>query len=343
VSEYKREQMDETRNKKAGRNLPHWCIWISWTLCVISMVVPAFFVILYSMQWGKERSNAWLGTMALSFFQSLLVMDPLKVFIITAVITFFLRKPQEESESIIDTNDPLYNAILNHDEEYLHKSMSSLSPNELREIRESRKALLTKLEPVSPIDLELQRIARMNRLKMNEILREGASYLAFLVVVLFLAQQIKSPDSNRVHTDLTRTFMTNGPINFDNIQSRDDFWLYVAKVLIENLYSPDWYNQKSLVWREKLTITNRNAIRVGAARMRQLRVKEDTCSVHPKVKSLFKHCRGPYSFVNDDTKDYDIGWIEVNETAPLTTTTTVRPGKKPSKYKCQSAWCYQNT
>lgn len=67
----------------------------------------------------------------------------------------------------------------------------------------------------------------------------------------------------------------------------------------------------------------------------------DTCSVHPKVKSLFKHCRGPYSFVNDDTKDYDIGWIEVNETAPLTTTTTVRPGKKPSKYKCQSAWCYQ--
>lgn len=181
------------------------------------MVVPAFFVILYSMQWGKERSNAWLGTMALSFFQSLLVMDPLKVFIITAVITFFLRKPQEESESIIDTNDPLYNAILNHDEEYLHKSMSSLSPNELREIRESRKALLTKLEPVSPIDLELQRIARMNRLKMNEILREGASYLAFLVVVLFLAQQIKSPDSNRVHTDLTRTFMTNGPINFDNV------------------------------------------------------------------------------------------------------------------------------
>lgn len=58
---------------------------------------------------------------------------------------------------------------------------------------------------------------------------------------------------------------------------------------------------------------------------------------------MIKHCRGPYSFTNDDTKDYDIGWIQVNESAPLTTTTTVRPGKKPSKYKCQSSWCYQNS
>ena len=33
----------------------------------------------------------------------------------------------------------------------------------------------------------------------------------------------------------------------------------------------------------------------------------------------------------------------MNVSNPLTTTTTVRPGKKPSKYDCQSAWCYQNT
>ncbi len=305
------------------------------------MVIPAFFVILYSLQWGKERSNAWLSTMAMSFFQSLLIIDPLKVFIITAVITFLLRKPEEEGEQIIDSDDPIYSAILNHDEEFLHKSMNSLTDVELREIRNARKAVLTKLEPVSPVDLELQRLNRLNRLKINEILREGASYLAFLVVVLFLAQQIKSPDSHKVHTDLSRTFLTNSPIEFGSIQSRDDFWLYVEKVLIENLYSPDWYNNKTLSWREKLTIENRNAIRVGAARMRQLRVKEDTCKVHARVKNLIQHCRGPYSFVNDDTKDYDIGWIQVNETAPLTTTTTARPGKKPSMYKCQSAWCYQ--
>ena len=43
---------------------------------------------------------------------------------------------------------------------------------------------------------------------------------------------------------------------------------------LPGLYAPTWYNNKSLVWREKLTSLNRQAIRVGAARLRQLRVKD---------------------------------------------------------------------
>jgi len=43
---------------------------------------------------------------------------------------------------------------------------------------------------------------------------------------------------------------------------------------LPGLYAPVWYNNKSLVWREKLTSLNRQAIRVGAARLRQLRVKD---------------------------------------------------------------------
>lgn len=181
------------------------------------MVVPAFFVILYSMQWGKERSNAWLSTMVLSFVQSLFVIDPLKIFVITAVITFILRKSDEDSESIMDVNDPTYAAILNKDEEYLHKSMTNLSEVELREIVEGRNKVLSRLEPVSSVDLEFQRAARVMKIKVKEILREGFSYLCFLVVVLFLAQQVKSPDSNKVHVDLSRIFLNNGPISFADV------------------------------------------------------------------------------------------------------------------------------
>lgn len=181
------------------------------------MVVPAFFVILYSMQWGKERSNAWLSTMALSFVQSLFVIDPLKIFVITAVITFILRKSDEDTESIMDVNDPTYAAILNKDEEYLHKSMTNLSEVELREIVEGRNKVLARLEPVSSVDLEFQRAARVMKIKVKEILREGFSYLCFLVVVLFLAQQVKSPDSNKVHVDLSRIFLNNGPISFADV------------------------------------------------------------------------------------------------------------------------------
>ena len=45
-------------------------------LCV---VVSGFFTILYSMEWGKKKSLEWLSTFVLSFFQSVIVVQPVKV------------------------------------------------------------------------------------------------------------------------------------------------------------------------------------------------------------------------------------------------------------------------
>ena len=39
-------------------------------------------------------------------------------------------------------------------------------------------------------------------------------------------------------------------------------------------YSGDWYNGKTLNWREALQIDDRSTIRVGVARLRQLRIKD---------------------------------------------------------------------
>ena len=170
------------------------------------------------MEWGSERSNAWLTSMFLSFFQSLFVVDPVKVFLITALITFILRKPDDdEDDSLVDCGDPFYNAIVNRDEEYLHKSAASLSQVNIREIMESRRTKLTKLNPVDPVVLEHQREERIKRLKMNEIFKEAASYLCFLIVVLFLAHQSRSKNSNLVHKDLSNTFLTNQAMVFDEV------------------------------------------------------------------------------------------------------------------------------
>lgn len=38
-SEYRRDQVEADRNKKAGRNLPHWCIYISWFCKYLSLVI----------------------------------------------------------------------------------------------------------------------------------------------------------------------------------------------------------------------------------------------------------------------------------------------------------------
>jgi len=339
--EYKRESKQDEMNKKRGRTLPHWVIYISWTLCAVSTLVPAFFVILYSMQWGKERSNGWLTSIGLSFFQSLLVVDPLKVFIVTALITLIMRKPEEEGEdSPVDCGDPYVNAIVNKDEEYLHKNSAGLSQVDIREILHSRRAPLTKLEPIDPEELERQRIARLQSIRLKAFLKEASIYLGFLLVVLFLAHQGRTKNSNNVHHDLQKTFLINENQIFAEVQSRDDFWNYMDTTFLPGLYAPVWYNNKSLVWREKLTSLNRQAIRVGAARLRQLRVKDNTCRIHPRVREIIpkERCRASYNWVDDDTKDYDPAW------APKKNVTVKPKGRKKNKNDyCTTPWCYQNT
>ena len=67
----------------------HWSITRSFFIlvCFFSVMTSAFFTILYSMEWGKDKSNEWLVTFLLSFFQSVIVVQPVKVF-----QPLFLRK-----------------------------------------------------------------------------------------------------------------------------------------------------------------------------------------------------------------------------------------------------------
>ena len=156
--------------------------------------------------------------MAFSFFQSLLIIDPIKVFIITGIIILILRKLDDDGESLFDSGDPLYNAIVNKDEEFLHKSTASLSQVDIREIMNARRAKLSRLEPVPHDVLEMQRQNRLKRVRMNQVLIEGASYFFFLIVLLFLCHQSRSRNTNLMHRDMKNLFLENPQMNLADVR-----------------------------------------------------------------------------------------------------------------------------
>ncbi len=53
--------------------------YVAWTLVFISIVLSAFFVIMYSLMWGHDKSKSWLMSMLTSFLESLLFVEPAKV------------------------------------------------------------------------------------------------------------------------------------------------------------------------------------------------------------------------------------------------------------------------
>ena len=71
-------QMKQNQRKQPF-SLPHWCIIFGWILVFLSIAVSAFFTILYSFQWGGVKSTGWLIAFCLSFFESCLIVQPLKV------------------------------------------------------------------------------------------------------------------------------------------------------------------------------------------------------------------------------------------------------------------------
>ena len=59
--------------------LPHFCVYIGWVLIGLASVASAFFVLLYSAEWGKEISEQFLITFFMSFAESMFILDPFKV------------------------------------------------------------------------------------------------------------------------------------------------------------------------------------------------------------------------------------------------------------------------
>ena len=143
---YEKLQDSDDKIEDKTRTFPHWTVYIAW-LCknrffpiqhhrstshflviVLSITTCSFFIILYSMEWGAKRANEWLMTMMLSFGQSVLIVDPLKVifrrdkrfirypsnhvqvFVVTAIISFLIRRPY--NDETLDFNDPFTEALM---------------------------------------------------------------------------------------------------------------------------------------------------------------------------------------------------------------------------------------
>ena len=59
------------------------------------------------------------------------------------------------------------------------------------------------------------------------------------------------------------------------IQSHEEVYTWINQTLLPNLYSSDWYNGQELTsWREVLQTSDRSTIRLGVARLRQMRIKD---------------------------------------------------------------------
>lgn len=101
--EDKNEKNTSTTKKKKG--LPHGFVYLAWVLCFLSSVTSAVFTVFYGLDWGPEIANKWLIAFVTSFFQSILVIQPLKVVLVALLFAIIIKKPMDSGDETSNKKD----------------------------------------------------------------------------------------------------------------------------------------------------------------------------------------------------------------------------------------------
>ncbi|XP_078674701.1 polycystin-1-like protein 2 [Branchiostoma floridae x Branchiostoma belcheri] len=273
---YKVERPQE--HQESG--LPHWCVYIGWALVVLSAAGSAFFVILYSMEWGAEKSGEWLTSILLSIFQSVLVVQPIKVIIFAVIIAVTFKKFGKEEDSLASGG-------LADDEEILPPAADA------KDVKAPR---MPDSSTVSrEADLAAARSRRLKELRMNAILWDVTKHFLVVAVVFYLAFS-----SVPMHGYFMQKALNNTFSSIKMVKSVDSVWYWANAELLKILFA-----------QPESTILDDQSYRVGAAAFKQFRSRPGACVANTMSLPI---CKLDYSLSQYESRDLGVGWRPLLDT-----------------------------
>ncbi|UJR37362.1 hypothetical protein I4U23_030070 [Adineta vaga] len=148
-------------------------------------------------------------------------------------------------------------------------------------------------------------IGKNKELYVKTTLRELIIYLVFIAILCIITFGMTS-SKTYYFTTVLRTIFTERKIidigdqpAFDDIANYDDFWNVMSDKVLNGLFDTKWYNGENITNDQLGYVLFENKI-IGLPRLRQLRMKNNSCVVHKKFRSLIDECYAPYSSRKED-------------------------------------------
>ncbi|CAF4587465.1 unnamed protein product [Rotaria sp. Silwood1] len=147
-------------------------------------------------------------------------------------------------------------------------------------------------------------------LYVKTTLRELIIYLIFITILCIITFGMTSTKTY-YFTTVLRTVLTEQKVQgagdqpaFDDIASFEDYWNVMSGPILDALFNQKWYNGAGLTDDQYGYVLFENKI-LGLPRLRQLRVTNDSCTVHKKFRSTIHECYAPYSSSKEDHTSYE--------------------------------------
>ncbi|XP_032892396.1 polycystic kidney disease protein 1-like 2 [Amblyraja radiata] len=253
--------------------LPWWFVYIGWLLVFVTSAVSAFFTMLYSFDYGKEQSIQWLVSMTISFLESILIIQPVKVLLVAAFVALIIKK--------IERNDTEqnFNKHLLSSEDDTHDMLT----------HNAKRSDSTIYQPPSLKNVEELKALHMKEKKMYCLVKNIIAHVLFLVSLAIIAYGERSPHSFYLNKALNDSFTKK----FNGSITVNDFYNWTEEILLPNLYGAF-----------EGFITDGNSKLIGSPRLRQVRVKPAPCPVPTRLVDRIKECRAPYSYSDEYMLDF---------------------------------------
>uniref|UniRef100_A0A3B4YFM2 Polycystin-2 n=1 Tax=Seriola lalandi dorsalis TaxID=1841481 RepID=A0A3B4YFM2_SERLL len=122
---------------------------------------------------------------------------------------------------------------------------------------------------------------------LRNILREMLTYIAFLITICILTYGMVSANMYYYTKVMSQLFLdtplsSGDPSTFRHLSTMEDFWKFTEGPFLNGMYWEVWYNNKSLPENQSL-IYYENLL-LGVPRLRQLKVRNETCSIHEDLR-----------------------------------------------------------
>ncbi|XP_019954244.2 polycystin-1-like protein 2 isoform X2 [Paralichthys olivaceus] len=286
---------DSTKKCCQG-GLPWWFVFVGWILVIATSGVSGYFTMMYGLTYGKDRSISWLISMVVSFFESLFITQPLKVLGFAAFFALVLKKVDQE-----EYGEPQIDETLRNPDD----------PDAVRSAR--RDSTCSFYQPPPPSDIERMRNNMIKERRVFALMGEILTYMGFMWMLLLVAYGQRDPNAYFLSHHIRQSFSKG----ISDSMSIQDVFNWANTTLLSNLFGerPGF-------------ITDGNSKLVGNARLRQVRVKSNSCHVARSMQPSVLECHSPYSWELEDMGSYGPGWRS--------------PAGENTSVTLQSPWTYQS-
>ncbi|KAI4875931.1 hypothetical protein NFI96_034519 [Prochilodus magdalenae] len=294
---------DSSESRKKQKGLPWWFVFVGWFLVAATSGVSAYFTMMYGLTYGKERSISWLISMTVSFFESLLLTQPVKVLGFAVFFALVVKS--------VDNDDD--------DGEYIHMVKNQVLPysDDPDDVRISRRdSTCSFYQPPPPSDIGKMKANMIKDQKALALIMEILIYVGFLCVLLLTAYGQRDPNAYYLTQHIQQSF-SNGVLDS---MTHEDVFTWANATVLKNIFG-----QRSGF------ITDGNSKLIGYARLRQVRVQKGSCRTASSMRSSVPDCHAPYSWDLEDMGSYGPGW---NSSVVVNTSQTLLT---PWQYQTQSA------